>query len=72
MKTKQIPKQGNGIGEIFILLVIQPQVPEECCKKSIVVQEDKDSEKEYIINTLRTIRHRNIRITNTDVNYSIH
>ena len=61
-KLDKIPKNANILGGRFILAIKQPGTTNERYKARFVVQGHKDREKEYIVHTSRTIRHKNIRI----------
>ena len=61
----RLPEDANILGGRFILAIKQPGTPNERYKARFVVQGHKDREKNYIIHTSKTVRHKNIRIMMT-------
>lgn len=62
VKQDKLPQDANILGGRFILAIKQPGTQNERYKERFVVQGHRDREKDLIVHTSRTVRHRNIRL----------
>lgn len=62
VKQKSISPDANILGGRFILAIKQPRNPNERYKAIFIAQRHKEKDKDLIIHTSQTFRHRNIHL----------